>query len=157
MYFFAVRGNIVTCLRNEKWPKILALEAQKGWTYRQNTPKIMQHAQFRGFGLGNARKALRMLIMQCRCYQHWLIQPQILPTALTWRVLPGSTALFEDPKWTQHAPRSAYQGPPISLLMPHLQASSTSPRYVEVPKSEKQSPYCVDDARPKNCRKPFIA
>ena len=53
-------------------------------------PKTMQHAHFIGFvGLGNARQTCLMLVLQCRSYQHWYLQPQTLPTACILSVLLG--------------------------------------------------------------------
>ena len=37
--------------------------------------KTMHHAHFLGFGLGNARQTCLMLVIQCRSYQHWYLQP----------------------------------------------------------------------------------
>ena len=55
----------------------------------QNT---MQHASERTvseLGLPNASKAFRMLVMQCRCSQHWYLQPQTLPAARMLSILLG--------------------------------------------------------------------
>ena len=54
----------------------------------------MQYAQFVVFGLGNARQALFMLVMQCRCYQHWYLQPQTQPTTRIWSVFLRLMALL---------------------------------------------------------------
>ena len=98
----------------------------------------MQLAQLIGLSLGNACKAFRMFVMQSKCYQHRYLQPQILPTARSLRVLLGLIA---------HEHEWGLFGPPIPTRM-RFQHPFQNPRYVEVSTSQKRRPNFADDAAP---------
>ena len=75
--------------------------------------ETMQHAQFIGLRLGN--------VMQCRCYQHWYLHLQALPTARALSVLLGYIAHFKrpaGPQGQQHEHHGAFLGPNFLLDSP---------------------------------------
>ena len=117
--------------------------------------QTMQHAHVIGFGVGNARQTCLVLIIQCRSYQHWHLQPQTLPTARIVSVLLGLWSILtalQPPKSQHHEQHVACLGPQFPSCHHTYEASKPLQkcRYVEVAKSEKRRPNCADDADAQN-------
>ena len=127
-------------------------------TWAETHQETIQHAQFIGVGLGNTCKAFRMLVMQCRCYQHYL-RPQTLPSARILSVLLGyiEHLRHQQPPKSQHY---QHQGACLdlnSLLHTRFQHPSKTLGTLRCPKV-KRRPKCADDDGPKtNCPKPSAA
>ena len=128
---------------------------------RAKHTKNMQYAQFVVFGLGNARQALFMLVMQCKCYQHWYLQPQTQPTTRIWSVLLRLMALLRAQQ-PARASIMSIMGPiwatNFLLDTTHMrfQQPSKTSRMLKCPKVRNEGAIMLMMLARKNCPEPSI-